>query len=66
MEAVTYAATRIAAGRGELYVAAGVEVMSAYPLIFGPEMTALFERLARARTLASRGSRPWPRSARAS
>jgi acetyl-CoA C-acetyltransferase/acetyl-CoA acyltransferase len=54
MEAVTYAAARIAAGRGELYVAAGVEVMSAYPLSFGPEMTALFERLSRARTLGAR------------
>ena len=54
MESVTYAATRIAAGRGELYVAAGVEVMSAYPLTFGPEMTALFERLARARTPLAR------------
>jgi len=54
MEAVTYAATRIEAGRGDLYVAAGVEVMSAYPLVFGAKMTALFERLMKARTLGAR------------
>jgi len=54
MEAATWAATRIEAGRGDLYVAAGVEVMSAYPLTFGPGMTALFERLSKARTLAAR------------
>jgi acetyl-CoA C-acetyltransferase/acetyl-CoA acyltransferase len=54
MEAVTYAATRIAAGRGELYAAAGVEVMSAYPLVYGPELTAVFERLSKARSLFAR------------
>jgi acetyl-CoA C-acetyltransferase/acetyl-CoA acyltransferase len=54
MEAVTYAATRIEAGRGELYIAGGVEVMSGYPLTFGPEMTGMFERLMKARTLGAR------------
>jgi acetyl-CoA C-acetyltransferase/acetyl-CoA acyltransferase len=54
MEAMTYAATRIEAGRGDLYIAAGVEVMSAYPLTFGPEMTGLFERLMKAKTLGAR------------
>ncbi len=54
MEAVTWAATRIEAGRGDLFVAGGVEVMSAYPLTYGPEMTRLFERLSRARSLGAR------------
>ncbi len=54
IEAVTNAAVRIEAGRGSLYLCGGVEVMSAYPLVFGREMTALFERLSRARTLGAR------------
>ena len=54
MEAVTWAATRIAAGRGDLYVAGGVELMSAYPLTYGPEMVGLFERLSKARSLGAR------------
>jgi acetyl-CoA C-acetyltransferase/acetyl-CoA acyltransferase len=54
MEAVTYACTKIEAGRGELFVAGGVELMSGYPLTFGPEMTAMFERLMKARTLGAR------------
>jgi acetyl-CoA acetyltransferase family protein len=54
MEAVTTAATEILAGRGELYLCCGVEVMSAYPLMYGPEMTALFADLAKARSLPQR------------
>jgi acetyl-CoA C-acetyltransferase/acetyl-CoA acyltransferase len=54
MEAVTSAATAIEAGRGELYLCGGVEVMSAYPLTYGPEMTRLFERLSRAKSLGQR------------
>jgi acetyl-CoA acetyltransferase family protein len=54
MEAVTEAATRIEAGRGELFLCLGVEVMSAYPLFYGPQMKSLFERLPRARTLKDR------------
>ena len=64
MEAITSAATRILAGRGELFLAGGVEAMSAYPLVYGPEMTDMFARLARAKTLPARlGAlarfRPW-------
>ena len=54
MESVTSAATAIEAGRGELFLCGGVEVMSAYPLVYGPQMTRLFERLSRARSLGQR------------
>jgi acetyl-CoA C-acetyltransferase/acetyl-CoA acyltransferase len=54
MEAIAQAATKIEAGQGSLYLCVGVEVMSSYPLAFGREMTALFERLSRARTLGAR------------
>ncbi len=64
MQAVTSAVLQIEAGRGELFLCGGVEVMSAYPLSYGPEMTAMFERLSRARTLGARlaaiaSFRPW-------
>ncbi len=54
MDAVTSACTLIEAGRGDLFLCVGVEVMSQYPLTFGPKMTALFERLSRARSLGER------------
>jgi len=54
MEMVTQAATMLAAGQGELFLCVGVEVMSAYPLIFGQKMTRLFARLAGARSLGAR------------
>jgi acetyl-CoA C-acetyltransferase/acetyl-CoA acyltransferase len=50
LEAVHQACLRIEAGRGDLFACVGVEVMSAYPLIFGPHMTETFARLNRART----------------
>jgi acetyl-CoA acetyltransferase family protein len=56
MEAVTSAATAIEAGRGELFLCAGVEVMSRYPLTYGPEMTGLFADLSKARTLGARAA----------
>jgi len=64
MQALTSAVVQIEAGRGELFLCGGVEVMSAYPLTYGPEMTALFEQLSRARTLPARlaalaSFRPW-------
>jgi acetyl-CoA acetyltransferase family protein len=64
MQAVTSAVALIEAGRGELFLCGGVEVMSAYPLTYGPEMTAMFERLSKARTLGARlaalsSFRPW-------
>ncbi len=50
MQAVATAATAILAGRGELFLAAGVEVMSAYPLTFNTRGVAFFSRLMRARS----------------
>ena len=50
MEAVSTAATAVLAGRGDLYLAAGVEVMSAYPLTFNHQAVGYFSRLMRART----------------
>ena len=54
IEAVTAAATEIAAGHGDTYLCVGVEVMSAYPLIVGRKMTGLFERLSKARSVGAR------------
>ena len=56
MEAVTSAATSIEAGHGSLYLCLGVEVMSRFPLIVGDKMTALFDRLSRARTPFARAA----------
>lgn len=50
MEAVATCATAIRAGRGDLYLAAGVEVMSAYPLVYNPKAVGFFAGLMRART----------------
>ncbi len=50
MEAVAQAATAILAGRGELLLALGVEVMSAYPLVFNARAVDFFSRLMRAKT----------------
>lgn len=50
IESVTTAAASIRAGVGDLFLAMGVEVMSAYPLIFGEKMTGLFGRLMRAKS----------------
>lgn len=54
IEAVTTAATSIEAGQGDLFLSVGVEVMSAYPLVFGKKMTGLFAKLASARSLGAR------------
>lgn len=54
MEAVTCAIDRIDAGRGDAFLCLGVEVMSAYPLIFNRKATDFFARLARARSLGQR------------
>jgi len=54
MQAVTTAATEIQAGRGSLYLCMGVEVMSAYPLLFNRKAVGFFSRLARARSVGQR------------
>ncbi len=50
MQAVTSAATSILAGEGELYLCLGVEVMSAYPLIYNQRAVDFFSKLMRAKT----------------
>jgi len=49
MEAVSTAATALRAGRGDLYLVAGVEVMSAYPLLYNQQAVGFFSRMMRAR-----------------
>jgi len=50
MEAVTTAATALRAGRGDLYLAGGVEVMSSYPLVFNQRAVGFFSGMMRARS----------------
>jgi len=54
MQALTAAAMQIACGRADLVIAGGVESMSQIPLLFGRQMTELFVRLMKARTLGQR------------
>ena len=50
MQAVTSAIDGILAGRGDVYLCVGVEVMSGYPLLFNQAATDFFGRLAFARS----------------
>jgi acetyl-CoA C-acetyltransferase/acetyl-CoA acyltransferase len=54
MEALTSAIASIEAGRGDIFVCVGVEMMSRFPLLYGDKMTRLFAELARARTPIAR------------
>ncbi len=54
MEALTSAVASIEAGRGEMFLCVGVEMMSRFPLIYGDKMTRLFADLARARSPMAR------------
>ncbi|HUR28923.1 MAG TPA: thiolase family protein [Planctomycetota bacterium] len=54
MDAVTSACALIEAGRGSLFLCVGVEVMSQYPLTYGPRMTAMFDRLSRAKSVGGK------------
>jgi acetyl-CoA acetyltransferase family protein len=54
IEAVTCSIANIRAGIGHTYLALGVEVMSSYPLVFGPKMTDFFAAMMKARTLGQR------------
>ncbi len=49
MESVACALTSIKAGEASLVLALGVEVMSRYPLLFGEELTGVFEELSKAK-----------------
>ncbi len=54
MQSFTSAAQMIAAGDGEVMVVGGAESMSNIPLIYGPEMTAFFQRLFKAKTFSQK------------
>ncbi|MDZ4772609.1 MAG: acetyl-CoA C-acyltransferase [Planctomycetota bacterium] len=54
MEAITEAATCIEAGRGDMYLVLGVEMMSRFPLIMGDRLTRFFAKLSSARSLGQR------------
>ena len=50
MQAVTSAIDQIEAGRGDLFLCIGVEIMSGYPLVMNDAATGFFSNLARARS----------------
>ena len=54
MEAVACALANLEAGRGDVYLCVGVEVMSRFPLIASESLTRFFDRLSRARGLGQR------------
>jgi acetyl-CoA acetyltransferase family protein len=49
-EAVTQAAEKIAAGRGDIFLVGGTESMSAYPLLYNESATRKFNEVAKAKT----------------
>ena len=54
MEAVSQGFLKIASGTADLIVAGGIESMSQMPLIYGKEMTDLFARLMRAKSVGDK------------
>ena len=54
MQAFTSAAEKIGAGEAEVLLVGGTESMSNIPLMYGPQMTELFYRLNKARTLTQK------------
>lgn len=55
-EALTQAADKIAAGRGDIFLVGGTESMSRYPLLFNERATKKFGALAKAKTAAQRAA----------
>jgi len=53
-EAITQAAEKMAAGRGEIFLVGGVESMSQVPLLFPRTASSKFARLQKARSIGSR------------
>ena len=53
-EAVTQAAEKVAAGRGDIFLVGGTESMSRYPLLYNERATRKYGDLARARTLGQK------------
>jgi acetyl-CoA C-acetyltransferase len=54
MEAVSHAFLKVASGRSDVIVAGGVESMSQMPLIYGKEMTDLFAKLMKAKSVGEK------------
>ena len=54
MEAVSQAYIKIASGRSDIIVAGGVESMSQMPLIYNKEMTELFGKLMKAKSMGEK------------
>ena len=50
MESITTASDKILSGRGDIYLAGGVESMSNLPLLFNKKMSTLFEALFRSKS----------------
>lgn len=53
-EALTQAAEKIAAGRGDIFLVGGTESMSRYPLLFNDSATRKYGQLAKAKTLGQK------------
>jgi acetyl-CoA C-acetyltransferase/acetyl-CoA acyltransferase len=53
-EALTQAAEKIAAGRGDIFLVGGTESMSRYPLLYNESATRKYSDLAKARTTAAK------------
>ncbi|MDD0852733.1 thiolase family protein [Halobacteriovorax sp. GB3] len=54
LEAVSQAFLKVASGRSDIIVAGGVESMSNMPLIYSKEMTELFVKIMKARTVSDK------------
>ena len=55
-EAITQAAERMAAGRGDVFLVGGTESMSRYPLLYNDSATKKYGQLARAKTAAQKAA----------
>src|SRR5205823_3871624 len=53
-EAITQAAQKIAAGRGDIFLVGGTESMSRYPLLYNERATRKYGDLAKAKTAAQK------------
>lgn len=53
-EALTQAAEKVAAGRGDIFLVGGTESMSRYPLLYNERATRKYGNLAKARTAAQK------------
>jgi acetyl-CoA acetyltransferase family protein len=54
MEALLEARLRLRAGQGEVFLVGGAESMSNFPLLMGPALVRMFQRLSKAKSLPQR------------